>query len=45
MLIEEFPGGLVVKDLKLALLWLWFDPWPGKFHMLKVWQKKKKKYC
>ena len=42
MLIEEFPGGLVVKDLKLALLWLWSDLWPRKFCMLQVWPKKKK---
>ena len=26
--IKEFPGGLVVKDLGLSLLWLRFDPWP-----------------
>ena len=32
-----------VKDLALSLLWLKFDPWPGKFHMLWVQQKKKKK--
>ena len=36
-----------VKDLVLSLQWLrsllWhrFDPWPGNFHMLWVWQKKK----
>ena len=42
----EFPGGLVVKDWALSLLWfvflLWlellqwlrFDPWPGNFCML-----------
>ena len=42
----EFPGGLVVKDLALLLLWLgsllwsWFDPWPGDFCMQWVWQKK-----
>ena len=28
---EEFPGGLVVKDSALSLLWLGFDPWPGTF--------------
>ena len=37
------PGGLLVKDLTLSLLWHRFDPWPGTF----VWrghsQKKKKK--
>ena len=32
-----------VKDPALSLLWCGFDPWPGKFHMLWVWQKKKKK--
>ena len=44
-----------VKDLVLflqqlrSLLWLrlllWrrFDPWPGNFHMLQAWSKKKKK--
>ena len=26
---EMFPGGLVVKDTALSLLWLGFDPWPG----------------
>ena len=26
--LEEFPGGLVVKDLVLSLLWLGFYPWP-----------------
>ena len=36
---EEFPGGLVVKDLALSLLWLgsllWlvFQPWPKNFCM------------
>ena len=29
--LKEFPGGLVVKDLVLSLLWLEFDPMPGKF--------------
>ena len=38
-----------VKHLALSLLWLrlllWpsFDSWPGNYHMLQVWQKKKKK--
>ena len=38
-----------VKDLALLHLWprlqLWhrFDPWPRNFHILWVWQKKKKK--
>ena len=49
VIVEEFPGGLVVKDLALSLLWLrsplWhrFDPWPGKFHILSGQPKKKKK--
>ena len=39
----EFPGGLVVKDLVLSLLWLrsllWrgFNPWPRKCCMLWTW--------
>ena len=37
---EEFPGGLVVKDLALSLLWLGFDAWPRNFHMLQVRPKK-----
>ena len=32
--MTEFPSGLVVKDTALSLLWLWFNPWPGNFHML-----------
>ena len=24
-----------------SLLWHWFDPWPGNFHMLWLWPKKK----
>ena len=31
---SEFPGGLVVKDSALSLLWLGFDPWPENFCML-----------
>ena len=36
---EVFPDGLSVKDPELPLLrlglllWLRFDPWPGKFHI------------
>ena len=30
LLLEGFPDGLAVKDLALSLLWLRFDPWPGK---------------
>ena len=29
----ELPGGLVIKDVILLLLWLRFSPWPGSFHM------------
>ena len=39
----EFPGGLVVKDLVLSVLWLGFDPWPGNFCTSRGWPKKKKK--
>ena len=30
-LLLEFPGGLVVKDSALSLLWRGFSPWPGNF--------------
>ena len=40
----EFPGGLAVKDLALSPLWLRFNPWPGNFHMLQEWPKKKNVY-
>ena len=30
-----------VGDLALSLLWCVFDPWPGKFHMLHAWSKRK----
>ena len=39
--LEEFPGGLVDKDLVVSLLWLGSNP--GNFCMLLVWPKKKKK--
>ena len=26
-----------VKDPAVSLLWLWFDTWPGNFHMLWAW--------
>ena len=38
-----------VKDLALPQLWcrsqfwLGFSPWPGSFHMPRVWQKERKK--
>lgn len=41
--VYEFPGGLVVKDPVLSLLWLgsllWprFDPWLRKFHKPQEW--------
>ena len=42
--IEEFPGGLAVKDLMLLPPWLGsVDPWTGNFRMLWVQQEKKKK--
>ena len=37
---QEFPGGLMVKDLVLSLLGRRFHPWPGNFCMA---QPKKKK--
>ena len=39
----EFPGGLAVRELALSLLWCEFDPWPEKFCMPQVDQKKKKR--
>ena len=39
-MFEEFPSGLLVKDLVLSLLWHTFDPWPGSFHMPQMWGKK-----
>ena len=41
--VWEYPGGLVVKDPVLSLLWFGFDPWPGSSKMQKEWSKKKKK--
>ena len=38
---REFPGGLLVKDPALSLLWL--SPWLGNFYMPQVPSKKKKK--
>ena len=40
---NEFPGGLMVKNSVLSLLWLGFDPRPGNFHVLWVQGKKKLK--
>lgn len=46
-MFSAFPGGLTVRDLQLSLLWLrsflWqrFDFWPGNFHILRAWKKKK----
>ena len=42
LISQEFPGGLVVNDLALSLLWGSFRLWPGNLHMLWVWTKKKK---
>ena len=40
--LKEFPGGLVVKDPVLSLLWHRFSPWPANFHMPHMQPKKKK---
>lgn len=40
--LEEFPGGLAVRDLAPSLLWCGFGPGSGKFHGPWVWAKKKK---
>jgi len=32
-----------VKDQALSLQWIESDRWPGNFHMLQEWPKKKKK--
>ena len=48
-LILEFPGGLMVKDLMLSLLWLWVTAMAQvqslaqDFCRPQVWPKKKKK--
>ena len=42
--VYKFPGGLVVKDFVLSLLWLRFDPWHGNFYGSGM-AKKKKKFC
>ena len=42
IVVQEFPGGLVVKDLALSLLWLRFDPWPRNFCMLQAQSEKTK---
>ena len=39
---QEFPGGLMFKDLALSLLWHEFDPWSGNFCMPRVWPKQTK---
>ena len=39
---QEFPGGLAIKNLALALPWLRFDPWPRNFHMLWAQPKREK---
>ena len=38
---QEFPGGVVVKDLVSSLLWLRFHRWSRNLHMLWAWKKKK----
>ena len=32
-----------VRDMALPQLWLRFDPWPRKFHMLQMCGRKRKK--
>ena len=39
---KKFPGGLVVKDLMLSLLWHRFDSWPQNVCMLWAQLKKRK---
>ena len=34
-MVPEIPGGLVVKDMALSLLWPRFDPWPRNLHTQK----------
>ena len=47
--VQEFPDGLVVKDLALSvlclrlLLWCGFVPWPKNFCMSWIHQKERKK--
>jgi len=41
--MQEFPGGLAVKDPVLSLLRPGFEPWPGNFHIPWGTAKKKKK--
>ena len=41
-MLLEFPGGLVVTDSVLSLLWHRFDPWPGNVCMPQAWKKKGK---
>ena len=44
VIMENFPGGLVVKTPCFQCRGHRFDPWSGKFHMpQRVWQKGKKK--
>ena len=35
----EFPGSLEIKEPVLLLLWLRFNPWPGKFCMAQARSK------
>ena len=45
----EFPGGPVVKDLALSLLWLrlqlWhgLDPWPRNFYIPQAWPRERER--
>ena len=40
---SKFPGGVVVKDMALSLVWHRFDPWPGTFACCGHSKKKKKR--
>ena len=42
--IQGFPGGLVVKTLGFHCKGHRFDPWSGKFHMLRGVAKKERIY-
>ena len=48
--LEKFPcgtaasGSHIAADLQRPKLQYGLNPWPGKFHMQWVWQKKKKRY-
>ena len=39
IIIRGLPGGIVVKDSALSLLWFKFNPWPRNFCMLSAAKK------